>query len=400
MHPSAMEPLLPPDGGKFESVAVLLHKEAGALAASAHPATRAALARLVRIVNSFYSNLIEDIRTTPAEIAAAMQSDYSHDPRRAALQRLAAAHVRVEEAVDSELAARPDAPVTTPDFIRRLHRDLYAHVPDSERIVRSPRGRESVVEPGELRTEDVTVGRHIPPGAGSLPALLAHFHEAYRPEGLSEVRRVVAFAASHHRLAWIHPFLDGNGRVSRLLTTAYARRIGLDSNGLWSIARGFARYRSEYYGALANADEPRGSALDGRGSLSLAGLEGWCDFVVRVAMDQIQYMRSILKPETLADRLRAYSAYRTSTDVNVKAPHAWRIESGDLLATLVSRGTLSRRDALDYFPKGERTARAALSVLLRDGMLEADSHRAGVRLAFPPQAATILFPDLMTMPAR
>ncbi len=395
-----MEPVLPPDGGKFESVAVVLHKEAGALAASTHPVTRAALARLVRIVNSFYSNLIEGIRTTPAEIEAAMKADYSHDPGRAALQRLAVAHVRVEAAVDAELAVNPDMPVTTPDFIRRLHRDLYADVPDSERIVRSPSGRESVVAPGELRTEDVTVGRHIPPPSESLLALLDRFHDAYRPERLSEVRRVVAFAASHHRLAWIHPFLDGNGRVTRLMTTAYARRIGLDANGLWSIARGFARDQDEYYAALAAADEPRGSALDGRGNLSLGGLEAWCDFVVRVAMDQIAYMRSLLQPDTLADRLRAYSAYRTSTDVNVKAPHAWRVESGDLLATLVSRGTLSRREALGYFPKGERTARAALSVLFKDGILEADSHRAGVRLAFPPHAATILFPDLMTIPSR
>lgn len=395
-----MEPVLPPDGGKFESVAVLLHKEAGALAASAHPVTRAALARLVRVVNSFYSNLIEGIRTTPAEIEAAMKADYSHDPGRAALQRLAAAHVRVEEAVASELAANPVTPVTTPDFIRRLHRDLYADVPHSERIVRSPRGRESIVAPGELRTEDVTVGRHIPPPSESLLALLDRFHDAYRPERLGEVRRVVAFAASHHRLAWIHPFLDGNGRVARLMTTAYARRIGLDANGLWSIARGFARCQSEYYAALSAADEPRESALDGRGNLSLRGLEAWCGFVVRVAMDQIAYMRSLLQLDTLADRLRAYSAYRISTDVNVKAPHAWRVESGDLLATLVFRGTLSRREALGYFQKGERTARAALSVLLKDGVLEADSHRADVRLGFPTQAATILFPDLLTIPSR
>ncbi len=395
-----MEPVLPPDGGKFESVAIALHKEAGALAASAHPATHAALARLVRIVNSFYSNLIEGIWTTPAEIEAAIKADYSHDPGRAALQRLAVSHVRVEETMAIELAANPDMPVTSAEFVRRVHRDLYADVPDSERIVRSPSGRESIVAPGELRTEDVTVGRHIPPPSESLPVFLDRFDDAYRPERLTELRRVVAFAASHHRLAWIHPFLDGNGRVTRLMTTAYARRIGLDANGLWSIARGFARYQDEYYAALSAADQPRGSALDGRGNLSLDGLEAWCEFVVRVAMDQIAYMRSLLKPDTLADRLRAYSAYRTNTDATVKAPHAWRAESGELLANLVSRGSLSRSEALRYFPKGERTARAGLSVLLKDGILEADSHRSDIRLAFPPHAATILFPDLMAIPPR
>lgn len=106
----------------------------------------------------------------------------------------------------------------------------------------------------------------LPPDV--LPAFLTRFDEAYRPEGLSEIMQVVAFAASHHRFSWIHPFLDGNGRVTRLMTVAYARRIGLDAGGLWSIARGFARFHKEYYAALAIADEHRRSDFDGRGALS------------------------------------------------------------------------------------------------------------------------------------
>ena len=90
-----MEPVLPPSGGRFEAAAIALHREAAALAASAHPVTLAALARLVRVVNAYYSNLIEGVRTTPVEIERAMRADYAHDPGRAAVQRLAAAHVRV-----------------------------------------------------------------------------------------------------------------------------------------------------------------------------------------------------------------------------------------------------------------------------------------------------------------
>jgi Fic family protein len=393
-----MEPLLPPSGGKFESMAVGLHREAAALAAVAHPVTRSALAKLVRVVNSFYSNLIEGIRTTPAEIEAALKADYSRDAGRAALQRLAAAHLRVEEVVMTELVANPRADVTTPSFIRRLHRDLYADVPDSERIVRSPTGREASVIPGQLREENVTVGRHVAPAPNTLPAFLDRFHEAYRPEAHSEVRRVVAFAASHHRLAWIHPFLDGNGRVVRLVTTAYARRIELDAGGLWSIARGFARYQNEYYSALAAADEPRRSDIDGRGALSLSALDEWCEFVVRVALDQMDYMRSLLRPDTLVERLRGYVAYQAATAEGVSG--GWRQEAGDLLAALVARGTLTRAEAMRYLPGKERTSRAALSVLLRDGIVESDSHRAAVRLGFPPHAAQVLFPDLMAAPTR
>lgn len=204
---------------------------------------------------SVFSNLIEGVKTTPAESAAAMRADYSSDPRRAASQRLAAAHVRLEEAAATELAADPETAVTTTDFLRRLHRDLYRDVPESERVIQSPAGRESIVVPGELRGEDVTIGSHKAPPFAALPRLLDRFHEAYRPEAHGEVQRVIAFAASHHRLAWIHPFLDGNGRVARLMTTMYARRIGLDSVGLWSVSRGFARYRKEYYATLSAADD-------------------------------------------------------------------------------------------------------------------------------------------------
>lgn len=400
MHSSAMEPVLPPIDGKFESVALGLHREAAALRATAHPTTRTALADLVRVVNSYYSNLIEGIHTTPAEIQAAVKADYSSDPGRAAVQMLAIAHIRVEEAITRELRASPDMEVTTPDFLRRLHRDLYENVPDTERRVRAPSGREILLVPGELRHEDVTVGIHKPPPFDSVPGFLTRFHEAYRPASHNEVRQVVALAASHHRLAWIHPFLDGNGRVTRLMTIAYARRIDLDAGGLWSIARGFARYLTDYYARLAAADGERRTQFDGRGHLSLGALDEWCDFVVRIALDQITYMRSLLVPETLADRLRGYAAYRTAGGASVgPASGVWRAEAGDLLADLVSRGSLTRKQAFRYLPGKERTARMALSTLLADGVLVSDHHRADVRLAFPAHVAQIVFPDLMTGPA-
>lgn len=393
-HVSEMEPMLPPDGGRFESVALELHKEAAALAATAHPLTRRALASLVRVVNSFYSNLIEGARTTPAEIEAAMHADYSEDPGRAALQRLAAAHVRVEEAIAAEIAANANLSVTSPDFVRRVHRDLYADLPESERIVSAPSGKTEIVVPGEWRTTEVNVGHHLPPSHTVIESFMRRFDEVYRPEALTEVRRVIAFAASHHRLAWIHPFLDGNGRVARLMTTAYARRIGLDGDGLWSIARGFARYQVEYYDKLAAADEPRQSDFDGRGPKSLAGLEEWCDFVVRVSLDQISYMRSLLALDRLADRLRGYAAFYSA------GGDEWRQEAGTLLVALLSRGEMTRGEAQKLLPGRERTARGLLSAMLRNGILTSSSHRSPVRLAFPQHVAQILFADLVAMPAR
>ena len=56
---------------------------------------------------------------------------------------------------------------------------------------------------------------------------------------------VLALAAAHQRLRWIHPFIDGNGRVMRLHTHAILQALGY-TRGLWSPLRGFARSQDRY----------------------------------------------------------------------------------------------------------------------------------------------------------
>jgi Fic family protein len=70
---------------------------------------------------------------------------------------------------------------------------------------------------------------------------VARFDES-APERFSRAERLVAIAASHHRLLWIHPFSEGNGRVARLLSHALLRRAGVGSP-LWSVARGLTCHR-------------------------------------------------------------------------------------------------------------------------------------------------------------
>ena len=77
----------------------------------------------------------------------------------------------------------------------------------------------------------------------------------------------MAAAAAHHRLLWIHPFLDGNGRVARLMSYAMLLET-LDTNGIWSIARGLARNVADYKAYLADCEMRRRNDLDGRENLS------------------------------------------------------------------------------------------------------------------------------------
>jgi Fic family protein len=77
----------------------------------------------------------------------------------------------------------------------------------------------------------------------------------------------VGAVCSHHRLLWVHPFLDGNGRTARLHTHLVLTALGV-TRGVWSPLPGMARDQEGYYARLNNADLPRRNDLDGRGPLS------------------------------------------------------------------------------------------------------------------------------------
>ena len=98
-----------------------------------------------------------------------------------------------------------------------------------------------------------------------MPRFLKRFEDFYRKLGKTET--ILSTAAAHHRLAWIHPFLDGNGRVARFMSHATLLEA-LDTAAVWSIARGLARNVDAYKAHLAACDQTKRNDLDGRGHLS------------------------------------------------------------------------------------------------------------------------------------
>ena len=303
---TAMEPLLPQRWEALEEQAVGVIRGAAALGAGLHPITRRGVAALLRNMNSYYSNLIEGHHTHPADIERALRNDYVDDPRRRALQHLNAAHVQTEQAMQQRLAAEPQLEVTNAEFLRWIHQQLYSRIPEELLLGRgAPRATGAVVG-GTLREREVEVGRHWRRPGRRFPTFLTRFSQVYPPAGFGTVRQVVVAAAAHHRLAWIHPFLDGNGRVARLFTQAYLSRAGSDSGGLWSMARGMARRRDRYMEALAVADSPRSDDLDGRGNLSLHGLEQFCSFFLVTARDQIRFIADLLDLDGLLKRIATF----------------------------------------------------------------------------------------------
>ncbi len=387
--PSRLEPCLIEEArGELLDLVAELPAAANRLAARLHPRTAASLADLVRVMNCYYSNLIEGHTTRPRDIERALNNDLDADEERRNLQLEARAHIRIQRTIDTEFAsgALPDA--ASMEFIQRLHREFYLNAPEAMLRIAGA-GRSVLMTPGALRSDrqhDVAVGRHLPPGSDAVASFMQYFASRYGSARLGVASRILAIPAAHHRLNYIHPFPDGNGRVSRLMSHAMAQQAGIGAHGLWSVSRGLARGlegRGEYQRMMDYADTPRQGDLDGRGNLSYRALEEFSIWFLRVCLDQVRFMGEMFDLNGLAERLRRYALVA-----------GWRAEAGKLLVEILHRGEIPRGDAAAITGLGERTARTLLGELLREAILGASSDKGAVSLRFPVKSFDLLFPRL------
>ncbi len=380
-----LEPMMPAEGNRrLEDLSMELAQKASALNNQVKPKVRQSMGTLVRSMNCYYSNLIEGHNTHPVEIDRALAGDYSQDARKRSLQLEARSHIEVQAMIDGH---QGPADVVSVEFMTWLHEAFCSRLPDELLWVENAEtGTRLKVIPGELRTTRVCVGQHIPPSAGALPRFLKRFAEAYEPSRLSRVRQVVAVAAAHHRLLLIHPFLDGNGRVVRLLSHAYFNKIGLGSS-LWSVARGLARRSREYKALLMAADGPRWNDLDGRGNLSAKALQEFCEFFLETCIDQVEFMQSLLEPGELLRRIERYVAIEVQAKRLPKGSFA-------LLREALVFDEFDRGQAAAITGYQERQARTVLKALLDAKLLVSDQPKGKVYLGFPINVVEDWLPKL------
>ena len=391
-----MAPLLPEEADELQDLALDVIQKSAALGNRQHPVTLNTLRELLRIINSYYSNLIEGHNTHPHDIVRAMQKEYDSEPAKRNLQMESVAHITVQRDMEKKLREESEVNITGREFLCYLHHEFYRQLPEEFRVVKNPEtGKENLVMPGELREESVKVGYHEPPGHGSLTAFLDRFGEFYAPDRHHGALKLVAAAAAHHRLMWVHPFLDGNGRVARLFSEAYFHRIPVHGFGLWSASRGLARRNVDYKSALAQADAPRRNDLDGRGNLSNEGLVQFCCFFLEVCLDQVEYMGGLLRLEELIERIRRYVELRGSGMLPGPAGEkGLRAESARMLQEVLVKGEAARGAVIAASGLKERTGRSLLGQLIEEGLLVSDTPKGDVRLGFPIHAAGWFFPDL------
>ncbi|MCE0975533.1 Fic family protein [Pseudomonas putida] len=391
----ALTPFITQDSapGDLQDAVVELGRLDAALHSNIPPPLRRPMTVLLRAVNSFYSNRIEGNATHPAEILHAQEvaNESKLSDELLEIKR----HIEVQKNLSLESVDKLET--CTPSYLKRIHKEFYEGVPEKFLNITTNHNGDTVrLIPGEFRTTGVKVGKHIPPAADELRSYLNWFESSYRLDRLFGLTPILAAAGAHHRLMWIHPFLDGNGRTGRLFTDQYLRAAGLGGYGLWSMSRGFGRDVDQYYAALTAADRPRKGDLDGRGQLSDSGLLAFTRYFIETALDQVKYFSSLLEPHKLNQRIDVYFEMRqrgilTNSKGAVLPP--LRIEAREIYKSLLYHGDQQRSDIQAKLNVSERTTRSILSQMADERLITSDP-RKPISLSLSPNSIELLFPHL------
>ncbi|MBI3345951.1 MAG: Fic family protein [Burkholderiales bacterium] len=417
-HPDQFEPLMPGDIviGPLLELASDLTKAATALGSTTGHHVHGELRALLLSMNSYYTNRIEGEHTRPADIERALQQDFSNNADVARKQRLAVAHIDTEKRCEDYLddasqaalefrevakklaassAGRPVAELEAAEIdplknlyseeaLKWLHESLFETLkPEDLTLIDG-----NQVVPGQLRDRQVAVGLHEAPAFDAVPRFIERWKERYSRQRRGEMG-VVAALASHHRLAWIHPFLDGNGRVARLHTHLVLHAAKL-THGLWSPLRGFARTETKYKALLQAADEHRRGDLDGRGNLTEGGLVEWTTYALEMCIDQANFMTTMLNVNGMQGRMEAALTFEESALKTGVRREALR----PLHYLFSTQSELARSEFKTMTGLGDRVATDLLSALLKQNYLRSDSAYGKVRFAIPRHALQFYFPDL------
>lgn len=135
---------------------------------------------------------------------------------------------------------------------------------------------------------------------------------------------------------------------------------------------------------MAWADEPRQGDRDGRGNLSLKGLEVFTTWFLKTCLDQITYMTDLFELGQLLKRIERHVALSDGL-----AP-----ESSWLLQEALVRGEFERGEAERITRMPERSARRVLRDLIDAGLLASETPKGPVSLRFPADTLDTLFPRL------
>lgn len=228
------------------------------------------------------------------------------------------------------------APVSE-GLIREIHK----------RLVEGVRGERAA--PGEWCTIQNYVANsrtgeviYTPPPPGEVPSLMRDLVEWLRNE--DEIHPVLIAGVAQFRLVRVHPFVDGNGRTSRLLSTLCLYRAGYDFRRLFTISEYYDRDRPAFYAAIQGV---RTADMD---------LTGWLEYFVSGLATQLQEVRNRGEHAIRADVLASENGLNQRQSI--------------LVAALIEKAELTLSEAERLLPEvARRTVQRDLKRLVELGLV-------------------------------
>lgn len=367
--------------------------EAAKLEGSHTTQTLQAVKDLLYTVNSYYSNKIESEGTHIVDIEKAMQEDYSKDIKKRNLQILSLTHIEVQKECEEYFSTNPKASAYDKEFILNIHKSFYSKKGMEPFLHVSNDEMQDTIIPGSIRERDVKVGNHIAPNANEVSSLMNEFEHLYNKSlNTSDAIKLIHILSSHHRLMWIHPFLDGNGRTARLALDGAFSSMNMSGYGLWNISRGLSRNSTEYKDNLSYADTPRQGERDGKGALSSNALYQFVDFMLDISLDQVAYMNKHLKLNALTSKIELYVQRVNDGLLGIEAlpKHSEKIFKHLLLSGECTRGKIP-----EIIGMKDRTSSRVISELLKRNFIISDSKSGPIRLKINSSMSSYLFPMLV-----
>ncbi|HET6568240.1 MAG TPA: Fic family protein [Rhodothermales bacterium] len=268
------------------------------------------------------------------------------------------------QAMNEAIEALRELPLSN-RLLRETHRTLLQGV----------RGEHKM--PGEWRRSQNWIGGtslqdtvFIPPPHHEVPELMGDLEKFWHNEEIN-VPHLVRIAISHYQFETIHPFLDGNGRIGRLLITLYLISNGLLAKPALYLSSYFERHRAAYYDAFTVV----------RGTSDLGHWVRFFLLAIReTARNGVETFQAILK-------LRADVERRVLT-LGQRAGNARRV-----LSLLYQRPFVNVNEVADYLEVTHQTANRLVEDLVRlDILREATGFRRNRRFVFRDYL-TLFLPD-------
>jgi len=227
----------------------------------------------------------------------------------------------------------------------RLIRELHAI------LMKGVRGERAT--PGEFRQSQNWIGppgctlndaTFVPPPVAEMQEALGHLEKFLHAN--TQLPPLVELALIHYQFETIHPFLDGNGRIGRLLITLFLCQRGILNKPLLYLSAFFERHRQEYYDRLLEVSQ-RGAWRQ------------WIEFFSQAVVEQSG--DAVKRARRLLDLHRNY--YQTSLGKRLPPTAV------ELVELIFVRPVLNTRVVQEYLKVTFPAAQKAIKALIEEGIL-------------------------------